>query len=106
MKVQLALPDVLGDHDDFCLARLNEPHRCPVLGPPLHRAIRDLAGGMPVLLVHRAGNGELRSFGLTVHHMAAVGIDLDAQCWVEFELDEGEGRPDGAHSASDLGQVA
>lgn len=84
---ELALPDI----DDpalsaFAIARIAEPRMCPVLGAPLQGALSGLVDGMPVVIVHRDVDGDVRAYGHEAFATQLLRLDLDAQPWVVFEL--------------------
>jgi hypothetical protein len=85
-KFELALPDLPDQSAAVVIARLAEPRMCPVLGPHVQQAVSRVVAGMPVVLVHRGADGDLRMYGAAGFESALIGLDLDAQPWVVFEL--------------------
>jgi hypothetical protein len=87
VQFELALPDLPDPAlPSVVIARIAEARMCPVLGAHVQQAIRRLVAGMPVVLVHCGADGDVRTFGAAERVPALVGLDLDAQAWVTFEL--------------------
>lgn len=93
LKFELALPNLPDPTSAVVIARIAEPRMCPVLSAHVRQAVSRLVAGMPVVLVHRGSDGDVRMYGGAGFESALVGLDLDAQPWVEFEVPTKETLP-------------
>lgn len=89
VRFQIALSCPPDAASPVAIAQIAEPDMCPVLGAPLRAALAEHLARVPVLVVHRDGDGDVRVFGDDFITRRLVGLDLDTQHWVTVELPGG-----------------
>lgn len=93
MKVRVALTEIErddGGSDAFVIAwpLSNDPAE---INAASAEAAQNVVGGLPVVLVALADNGDLHTHGRVEHHLAVVDEGLDGRRWVTFDVPDTDG---------------
>jgi hypothetical protein len=87
MRIQVALPSVIPVDAGFCLMRFPNRGTSSALAGTLSPRLRSLFGGMRVLVLDQEPNGDLVAYGRIYDVLSIVGLDLEMQAWLDFEVE-------------------